>query len=388
MQATWRSEQANSSVSPDERREGIASAVKAERETALAKARLTVAEIEARLVKATSDKKEGITKELKEARDAAEKAKQLAEAAIEPEDTFTPLPGAKWSATRFANSTADDPPVKFPRESSGRRTALAKWMTDPRNPLTARVAVNHIWARHFGTPLVASTFDFGRKGAPPTHPELLDWLAAEFIESGWSMKHIHRLIVTSATYRMSSSMAGAGKNVEIDPDNKLLWRRNPIRIEAEAVRDSMLALSGELNCTMGGPSILADQQEGSHRRSLYFFHSNNDRNLFLTTFDGAGVRECYRREQSIVPQQALALNNSKLALESARSIADRLSQTVINDDEFIRVAMLTLLAIDPSPEERTACKSALRDLSNVEAKDARNHFVWALMNHNDFVTLR
>jgi hypothetical protein len=380
MQARWQSD-----ATVDERR---VSAVKAEREGGLAKAQLTIAEIEARLIKAAADKKESISKELKDARDAAEKAKQLAAADVKPEDTFTPLPGAKLSPTRFASSTADDPPVKFPRESSGRRTALAKWITDARNPLTARVAVNHIWAHHFGAPLVATTFDFGRKGAEPTHRELLDWLAAEFIESGWSMKHIHWLIVNSATYKMSSSSAGATANISNDPDNKYLWRRNPIRLEAEAIRDSMLAVSGDLDSTMGGPTIPADQQENSRRRSLYFFHSNNERNLFLTTFDGAGVRECYRREQSIVPQQALALNNSKLALESARGIASRLNCDNKSDETFIRAAMLTLLAIDPSTEELIACKKALADFGKTDATQARAHLIWALMNHNDFVTLR
>src|SRR5262249_49489606 len=133
----------------------------------------------------------------------------------------------------------------FPATSSGRRSALARWLTDPQNPLTARVAVNHIWARHFGKPLVSSVFDFGRKGAAPTHPDLLDFLAVELRESGWSMKHLHRLMVTSSTYRLVSSSAGAEENRKIDPENRHYWRMNPVRMEGEVIRDSLLHLSGE-----------------------------------------------------------------------------------------------------------------------------------------------
>jgi hypothetical protein len=371
-------------------------AIKAEREASVCKARLTLAEAEERLVKAADDKKEAITKEIKDARGALEKARQIAQAEIKPEDNYTPLAGAKWTPTRFLSSTADDPTVKFPPQSTGRRTALAEWITDRRNPLTARVAVNHIWARHFGTPLAPTMFDFGRKGTPPANPELLDWLAAEFMESGWSMRHLHRLIVTSATYRMSSSTAGNEVNASKDPDNVYLWRRNPIRLEAEAVRDSMLALAGSLDGKMWGPPVLATNQEDSKRRSIYFFHSNNDRNLFLTTFDEASVKECYRRDQSIVPQQALALSNSKLAFDSASLIAARLSEATTSnesdDDGFIRRAMSEILAIDASPSEVAACRKSLGDWqkeigSSDKQATARAHLVWALLNHNDFVTL-
>ena len=238
---------------------------------------------------------------------------------------YEPLIGAKWTPTRFLDSTKDDPAVAFPQQSTGRRTALADWIIDRRNPLTARVAVNHLWTRHMGEPLVASVFDFGRNGTPPTHPRLLDWLAAEFIDSGWSMKHLHRLIVTSAAYRMSSSTVGGEANLAIDPDNRSWWRRVPLRLESQAVRDAILSLAGTLDLTIGGPPVLPPQQDQSRRRSLYFFHSNNDRNLLLTTFDEARVSDCYRREQSVVPQQALALSNSRLVLDAAVRIAERLS---------------------------------------------------------------
>src|SRR5207249_903423 len=199
-----------------------------------------------------------------------------------------------------------------------------QWTADRKNPLTARVAVNHIWTRHFGQPLVATVFDFGRKGAAPTHPALLDWLASEFMEpmangerkppGAWSMKHVHRLLVTSSTYRMASTSLGTSeKNLKDDAENHLYWRMNSQRMESQVVRDSLLHLAGELDLTRGGPSIETPMQEASKRRSLYFFHSAIERNKFLSTFDEADPLDCYRRRTSIIPQQALALSNSKLA---------------------------------------------------------------------------
>src|SRR5262249_26768807 len=126
---------------------------------------------------------------------------------------------------------------EYPRTSTGRRRAPAECLTNSDNPPPARVAVHHIWARHFHAPLVARVYDFGRNGSPPTHPELLDWLASELMESGWSMKRVHRLIVTSAAYRRLSSAGGASQNLAADPENKFLWRMNAGRMEAEVVRD-------------------------------------------------------------------------------------------------------------------------------------------------------
>ncbi|MEX2169860.1 MAG: DUF1553 domain-containing protein [Pirellulales bacterium] len=376
-------------------------AVKAERRAAHAKAKHTVADIEFKMRHVGADRKEALEKELVAARELLVKAEQSAVAEITPADKYTPFIGAKWTPTRFQSSTQDDPRVEFAAHSTGRRTALAAWITDPLNPLTARVAVNHIWARHMGTPLVATVFDFGRKGSPPSHPELLDWLAAELIDSGWDMKHLHQLIVMSSTYRMSSSIIGRDDNAAKDTDNHLLWRRTPIRLESQAVRDSILSFAGTLDLTLGGPPVPAAEQAGSKRRSLYFFHSNNDRNLFLTTFDEASVKECYRRDQSVVPQQALALSNSRLVHDAARQIAERLSlpqvsgQPPPNDQEFIERAFYRLLGIGASDKEVRACMKALKqwrtlpDAADEEPNDlARVYFVWALLNHNDFVTVR
>lgn len=364
-------------------------AVRAERLAAVVKQRHAVATAEQKLNRVKSDKKEAAESELKKANEALEKAVAAAAAEVTPTDQFTRLVGAQWTPTRFFDSGKDDPSVPFGSKSSGRRTALANWITDSRNPLTARVAANHIWARHMGQPLVPTVFDFGRKGIPPTHPELLDWLASELIENGWSMKHLHRLIVSSATYRMSATLAGADQKVVLDPENHHLWRRVPIRIESQAVRDALLAHAGTLDMTMGGPSVPVAAQPTSTRRSLYFFHSNNERNLFLTTFDEALVKDCYRREQSIVPQQALALSNSSLVLETSTQIAKRWQGE--SDREFIRKAFQVLLGIEASDDEIKECEAALaawRAIPNATSEGSRANFIWTLINHNDFVTLR
>lgn len=366
-------------------------AVRAELRVVGAKAGHAVADAESRQVRAAANKKAGVEKELATARGSLATAEKAAEAPLKPDATYARLTGAKWTPTRFRDSGKDDPAVTFPQTSTGRRTALAEWIADTRNPLTARVAANHIWMRHMGTPLVGTVFDFGRKGAAPTHPELLDWLASELVESGWSMRHLHRLIVTSAAYRMSSSLAGAEANTAKDPDNIHFWRRTPVRLEAQVVRDSLLALSGELDATLGGPSVPPAEQDASKRRSLYFFHSNNDRNRFLTAFDEAPVKECYRRDQSIVPQQALALMNSALVQDSAVKITARIEETAPSESAFIRSAWSLILGIAASDAELAASARALaewRKLPGASDSTARAQLVRALVNHNDFVTLR
>ena len=398
LSATW-ARTARPVIFPadDDEREKVETAIRWERKVAVARAEHAVADAELRHSQAgaatTAKKTAAAEKELKAARESLEKAEKALAAPIAATDKVTPFVGAEWTPTRFLTSTKDDPKVEFGPKSSGRRSALADWITDVRNPLTARVAVNHLWSRHMGAPLVATTFDFGRKNAPPAHVELIDWLACELVENGWSMKHVHRLIVTSAAYRMMSSATGGEANAANDPDNVRLWRRTPIRLEAEAVRDSLLALAGELDPTMGGPSIPASAQAESKRRSLNFFHSNNERNLFLTTFDEANVKECYRRDESIVPQQALALLNSRLVQDSAARIAARLGADVPADDDaaFVRKAFRGVLGVVPNDGELAACvktMDAWRKLPKSTPEQARAHLIWALLNHNDFVTLR
>ena len=379
------------SESPEAWQQKRVAAIHAEREQAVAQARKEVLVATQALAKAKDAKQADAKKKLTTA-EATLKAKldQL-ESEIGDDDSFTKFKGAEWSATRFEHTGRDDPGLPFPQTSTGRRTALASWITDPQNPLTARVAVNHLWSRHFGAPLAPTPFDMGRNSSDPTHPELIDWLAAELIDHQWSMKHIHRLMVTSSTYRMSSSLANSKELLEKDPDNHYLWHRRPVRLESQAVRDSILSLAGTLDGKMGGPSVPPDQQQDSHRRSLYFFHSNNERSLFLSTFDEAEVAECYRREESIVPQQALAMTNSKLVLESASQIAKRIRASTESDEEFVQTAFAELLGIHPQAAEIEASRVALRDWKNLQdgaAEQAYARLIWVLLNHNDFVTVR
>ena len=339
------------------------------------------------LMRATTEQKadrEGKLAAAKTTFDVAQKAVEM------PGETYTSLPGALKTLENNLE-TEESRRQPFPTTSTGRRSALAKWITDPRHPLPARVAVNHIWARHMGRPLVPTVFDFGRKGTPPVNQELLDWLAVELVESGWSMKQLHRLIVTSRAYRLSSSNRGASAvNLTQDSENKFHWRANPIRMEAQTVRDSLLHLAGELDLQMGGPSIPVSD-EASRRRSLYFVHSHDEHQKFLSMFDDASVLDCYRRTESIVPQQALALENSSLASTMAEKIAARITATRpdLNDSDWVREAFLTVLASEPTPEELAISVEALTQFQKLAtAANAREQFILALLNHNDFVTVR
>lgn len=274
--------------------------------------------------------------------------------------------------------------LPFPNQSTGRRSALARWITDRQNPLTARVIVNHLWLRHFGQPLVANVFDLGRQSKVPPLQNLLDYLAVELMENGWSLKHMHRLMVLSEAYAMTSSSANAASvNRERDPENHFLWRMNPVRMDAQTLRDSLLHLSGRLDTRIGGPTIDPKSGDKFLRRSLYFNQTFDESNLFLETFDNASVLDCYRRAESIVPQQALALMNGQTSLTSAEVIARRLDQ--FGDEAFIRTAFQTLLATTPGPEE---LKSSLEGLAELGTKQrARTAFIHTLLNHHDFVTI-
>jgi hypothetical protein len=399
MRASWaKTESAgDGSKEKDALASAAAEALKAERRAAVVKGIAAVADLELRLKKAEPAAKAALDLELKTARETLTKAEQAAAAPIAKDAHFTPLIGAKSSPTRFLSTLADDPTVNWSDHSTGRRKALAEWITDPKNPLAARVAANHIWNRHMGTPLAPNPFDLGRNAPPPTNPELLDWLAAELIDSGWDMKHLHRLIVNSATFRMSSDSTGREANVAKDPDNIYWWRRNTIRLESEVIRDSVLSLAGTLDSAVGGAPVPPANEDDSHRRSLYFFHSNNERNLFLTTFDLALVTECYRRNQSVVPQQALAMTNSKLVLDSSKLIAEKISKAIGvsssdgDDVAFIRSAFMSLLGVSPGDVEVTVSQQAFdkwRHLPNATSESTRSNLVWSLLNHNDFVTLR
>ena len=230
------------------------------------------------------------------------------------------------------------PEIKPTESTTGRRAALAKWLTSPEHPLTARVMVNRLWNHHFGRGIVASPSDFGILGEQPTHPELLDWLAREFIEGGWSLKKMHRLMVTSAAYRQASKFREDA--AKVDPENHLLWRMNRRRLEGETLRDAFLAASGQLNLKMGGPSVYpelpadmgaskgawpvsADPAE-RNRRSIYIFLKRNLRHPLFSAFDAPDSNEpCARRNVSTNAPQALMLLNDKTILETARAFAGR-----------------------------------------------------------------
>jgi len=347
-------------------------AAKAEREAAVAKAKLV-------LLQAADDKK----------RTAAEKALKTSQANLEKNDS-------KYTALGKT----------YPKQSTGRRTALARWMVDRRNPRTARVAANHIWSRHFGKPLVASTSNFGLVGRPPTHPELLDWLATELMKNDWRMKHLHRLIVTSATYRQSS-VPGSQATLRADAKNRHLWRMNSRRMEAELVRDSMLAAARELDLTMGGPELADNLGQTSRRRSLYFRTTPDNKMEMLDLFDLANPNECYERRESVMPQQSLALLNSALTLDLSRILAQKLAPE--KKESFTVAAFEWVLSRPPSKDEMILSLKFLQTQEALLAKSgapfaganatkvsaaknpaqrARENLVQVLFNHNDFVTIR
>ena len=340
------------------------------------------------LAGAAKGKEDAAKKKVEASQKAFDAAKKASES---PGDVFTPLKGSlKTLESNLENETSRNKP--FPTTSTGRRTALAGWMTSRENPLTARVAVNHMWVRHFGKPLVATIFDFGRKGSLPTHPELLDWLAVDFMQHGWSMKHLHRIMITSKAYQMSSSNRGAEANASKDPENKYLWRMNPRRLESQAVRDSQLVLSGQLDFTFGGPSIPSAQQTLSTRRAIYFFQSHNDHDRFLSQFDDANVLECYRREESILPQQALTLANSGFTLDRATGIHQRLTKepSLADQDKFLDRVFELVLGTQPTMEERAACSEAMDAWRKASPEKGRDRLllIHSILNHNDFITVR
>ena len=267
-------------------------------------------------------------------------------------------------------------------DSTGRRAALAEWLTRPDHPLTARVFVNRLWQHHFGRGIVATPNDFGAMGAAASHPELLDWLTVEFARHDWSVKYLHRLMVLSATYRQSSAArdrsqdAGSRSTGEpvahaaqlVDADNELLWRANRRRLEAEVVRDTLLAVSGNLNRSMGGPGVRlplppelarlqykgtwqADPDVSRHQqRTIYLFVKRNNRPPFLEAFDAPDTTvSCGRRTESSHAGQALMLFNSPLLDRQARAFAARLTLEVPDRSRTLIIERAYRLALSRSP---------------------------------------
>lgn len=295
------------------------------------------------------------------------KAQILAELTQERRQTYVHLGGdyARRGPDVVPASLSHLPPLKkAPDATEANRLDLARWIVSPQNPLTARVAVNHVWSRLFGTGLVATEDDFGTTGESPSHPELLDWLATEFIAQGWSRKELIRLIVSSATYRQSA--AHRDDLTEIDPLNRLLARQNRLRLEAEIVRDSALSVSGLLTPSIGGPSFRPPLPEDlfdvgrskgwkaspgaeRYRRSLYIITLRSTLYPLLTTFDAPDAAEaCVRRDRSNTPLQALALLNEGVFVEAAQSLARRALTT---SDSPLPQLFRQILNRQPRPEE-------------------------------------
>lgn len=273
-------------------------------------------------------------------------------------------------------------------KSSGRRLAFARWLTSPQNPAVVRVLVNRVWQQHFGEGLVATVDNLGLTGGQPSHPELLDFLATQFIKSGWRLKELHRLIVLSATYRQSGAMNEAA--FAVDPDNKLLWRFPMQRLDAESIRDAMLSISGELDQEMGGPFVPAKTQNdgqvtveektpGAMRRSLYLQQRRTHPVTMLQLFDAAQMSpNSPRRNPSTVSLQSLAMLNSDFVCARSRALAERLAKDC-GGDQSRRIERAVLLAFGrkPKPEEQSAAEEFLHAQSASYADQAdQTERVW------------
>jgi hypothetical protein len=302
-------------------------------------------------------------------------------------------------------SAIDDREAEFAATTgatTGRRTVLANWIASPRNPLTARVLVNRLWQTHFGRGLVATPSDFGKQGERPTHPELLDWLAQRLIAGGWSIKKIQRLIVLSAAYRQSSIASESA--LRFDPENRLLSRMPRRRLEGEAIRDALLAISGKLSAHQGGPAVYPElpseikasgaswkvsaSEEERDRRSVYVAVRRNLRYPLLAVFDAPdGNETCPRRFVTTTAPQALMLLNGKVARDLSSQFAARVSrETGLDNDATVARAYRIALGRSPDDFERRAMR---RFLDQAEAARGRREAVadlcHAIVNLNEFL---
>jgi hypothetical protein len=294
--------------------------------------------------------------------------------------------------------------VKAGGPAADRRTTLARWLTRSDHPLTARVLVNRLWQHHIGVGLVPTPNDFGQRGSPPRNAALLDWLATEFVSptssapdrvrGAWSLKRMHKLIALSAAYQQSTY--ASRETLQKDPDNVLFSRMNRQRLEGEIIRDSLLAISGQLNLRMGGrgvfpplppeatrgsltPWVVSKDPDDYRRRSIYIFARRNLRFPFLETFDLPDSNQsCPRRERSVTAPQALALLNSNDTVRAALATADRLQQETSNPDERIRLAYRLILGRSPTAREVVLARDFL-------SQSPLSEWCRALFNVNEFV---
>jgi len=275
-----------------------------------------------------------------------------------------------------------------------RRRKLADWIARPDNPLFSRVMVNRIWSYHFGAGLVENPNDFGFNGGRPSHPEVLDWLANEFIHNGWSVKKIHKLILTSQAYQQSSEFAAHA--AEKDTDNRLLWRYAPRRLDGEAIRDAMLTISGKFNPALYGPSFQAFRivkNEGSYatyepvdsddaglqRRTIYRMSVNSGGNPMLEALDcPLPSVKTPKRTSTTTALQALSLMNNAFVQRQAKAFAELLMKEGNDTSSRVRQAFLLTLGREPRPDEMTE-SVALADRHGLET------FCWGLFNTSEFL---
>ena len=312
--------------------------------------------------------------------------------------------GPEMSPGFVSVATYGDPSTEIPRadgRTSGRRLALARWLTSPDNPLTARVWVNRIWHHHFGRGIVSTLDNFGRVGDTPTHPELLDWLAVEFQTRGWSTKEMHRLIMTSEAYRMASAHESA-ENAANDLENRYLWRYRPQRLEAEAVRDVIMATSGGIDLTAGGPPVFPhipeeildtaqaygrwdNQPDGPEvwRRSIYVYRRRTLSYPFFETFDLPDQNvTTASRNTSTVPTQALTLINNPFVLGQARLFAEHIEEEAPGEiGRQVDLAYRTALTRRPTGDEAAVARQLVEEGSLVD-------LTHVLFNLNEFLYRR
>ena len=296
-------------------------------------------------------------------------------------------------------SLSSSAPTGTKDEGANRRTRLAEWLTTPQHPLTARVFVNRVWQEHFGYGLVRTSNDFGYLGDAPSHPELLDWLAREFVDTGWSLKKLHRLIVSSAVYRQSSTAATDSLHSKVDPENRLLTHYPRRRLDGEAIRDAMLAAFDGLSDRRGGPGVMpplpkellgtirkdhwktSKDEEDHRRRSIYLFVRRNLRLPLLEAFDRPDtMASCTRRNRSTIAPQALVLLNSEFAQECAADLAKYIGSQTSQPERQVNLAYTRTLGRSPTAAELNEAKALIEsDPAGLE------DFCLALFNLNEFV---
>ncbi len=304
-------------------------------------------------------------------------------------------PGVLSAAYRGEWNFPDAPDAA---SSSWRRRGFAEWVASPENPLTARVMVNRIWANHFGEGIARTPSNFGKTGEKPSHPELLDWLAMEFVQKGWSIKSMHRLMMNSTAYRMEAS--DTDENRKIDPENRNFWRMPRRRLEAEAIRDQLMAVAGTLDMTMGGPGVYPyidpalfqssskrgwagkpDNDPSTWRRSIYVFSKRTIPLPMLDVFDKPdSMTSCSRRNRStIAPQALIMMNNASIGL-NAKFFAQRLQSLSSDPDEQVKIAYHLALSRPPTAGEIHNAKEFMKT-----STFGLNDFCQALFNINEFV---